>query len=520
MKPIAYSAPKTRIRVLLFTYIGYLLIAGLYPFDTSLSPTYTVSEFLHGFLVLVHQGLNQFWTRDFFENILLFTPFGIILYYSLISSERSKIVSILLIPVFGCLFSFSVELLQVFFPDRYPSASDVLADTLGATVGGLLAGFLPMKVPDQAYWFWAKVQRSKAFLFMALLYGILPSFLLLVQFPWFNFSNWDSRSTFQMGNEATLDAPWLGKLYLIALYNRALSPAEIAHHFQVGFSAEAPTSRTQEGLIALYTFSEGAGDITHDLSTFGSPLDLTFTPASHVRWLRDAHGIEIPQPAIIKGQGPATKLFTALSATSALSIEVWMSPLSPAQTGPARIVSFSQDPFHSNFTLGQYGADIHFQLRTPISGKRGSPVNLKTNDEFLTTNTFHIVANYEKGIEKLYMNGRAYRNSLNLAEDAIVGFYAIKRPIAQIAYTFFYFFPVSFFLSMYFSTWSRGFGTTWLLALIITISLLSTTEIFQAVAFDRGIDLPLIGYGVLTGSVGVFSGETFARGGQVQPWWA
>jgi len=506
-----------RAIIILLICFGYLLIATLYPLDTSVSSRFAVREFLSGFTAIIPGRLAQLWTRDFFENIVLFIPLGILLYYALTLKPRPRIVSVLLLPVFGGLLSFAIELIQVFFPERVPQASDVLSNTLGAIVGGLLAACLPTKVPDQVAWLWAKVESSKILFGTALLYGMLPSFFSVVQFPWFNFRNWDARYTFQLANEATRNAPWLGKLYLAALYNRALTPAEIVRHFETGFSADALTGREQGGLVVLYTFDEGAGNVVHDLSTLGLPLDLSFETASHVRWLHDPQGIEMVKPAIIKSQGPATKLFSALTTTSALSIEVWMSPAKLDQSGPARIVAFSHDPFHNNFMLGQQGSDIHFQLRTPISGDRGSPANLKTNDMFLTTATFHIVATYDHGESRLYVNGRRYENSFDLAQDAIVGFYATKNPIAQIAYITCYFFPVSFLLSIYFSTSSRVIATTQFLPFVITLGLLSLTEIAQAFTFDRAIDLPLIGYGVLISMVGVFSGKAFASRRQVQP---
>jgi len=507
-----------RATLLAFIYLICLLIATLFPFDTSLSSRFSMGDYLSGFGPLFTRGPQQFWTSDFRENIVLFIPLGIFLHYALVPQTRSKLASMLWLAGCAGLLSFSVELVQVYFPERVPSATDVLANTVGATVGGLLASCLPTVVPRYAAWLWAKVERSTTMACVVLLYGMVPAVLWLVQFPGLDFRNWNARYTFQLGNEATRNAPWLGKLYRTALYSRALAPAEIVQHYQAGLSVDAQASRGQEGLIALYAFGEGAGNLARDVSTRDASLDLTVTPASHIHWLHGPQGIEMVKPAILESRGPATQFFSALTATSALSIEVWMTPTRLDQIGPARIVSFSQDPFHNNFMFGQQGADIHFQLRTPLSGGRGSPANLKTNNAFLTTEAiFHLVATYADGVARLYVNGSEYKTHFNLAQDAIVGFYATKRPIAQMAYTFFYFFPVSFFLSAYFSTWSRANVTTWFLPFAIAVGLLSLTEIAQAFVFDRAIDLPLLGYGVLTSIVGVFSGKAFVSKALVQP---
>src|SRR5262249_43832436 len=158
-----------------------------------------------------------------------------------------------------------------------------------------------------------------------------------------------------------------GKIYLAALYNRILSADEISYHFQSDFSSGAMTSSEREGLVAFYTFNEGTGNTVRDISRYGSPLDLTFFPESHVQWLSDSNGIEILQPAILKSHGPSTKLFTAFTISSELSIEVWISPANIMQTGPARIIALSRDWWNCNFRLVQDGADIIFPLRTPFS---------------------------------------------------------------------------------------------------------------------------------------------------------
>ncbi len=68
------------------------------------------------------------------------------------------------------------------------------------------------------------------------------------------FGVWNSRFTFQIGNEATLDRPWAGEVHVVALYSRALSADEITDNFLEGSTAK---TRFPEGLVSLYTFSEG-----------------------------------------------------------------------------------------------------------------------------------------------------------------------------------------------------------------------------------------------------------------------
>jgi hypothetical protein len=47
-------------------------------------------------------------------------------------------------------------------------------------------------------------------------------------------SNWKGTYEFGLANEMTLNRPWQGELYLVAIYDRALNPQEIDQNFQAG----------------------------------------------------------------------------------------------------------------------------------------------------------------------------------------------------------------------------------------------------------------------------------------------
>ena len=140
------------------------------------------------------------------------------------------------------------------------------------------------------------------------------------------FGVWNSRFTFQIGNEATLDRPWAGEVHVVALYSRALSADEITDNF---LEASTAKTRSPEGLVSLYTFSERQGPVVYDRSGVEPPLNLIIAPEGHVRWHHSRNGIDIIKPAIIRSSSPATKLVTATKASNELSIEVWMTPVTP-----------------------------------------------------------------------------------------------------------------------------------------------------------------------------------------------
>jgi hypothetical protein len=124
---------------------------------------------------------------------------------------------------------------------------------------------------------------------------------------------------------------------------------------------------------------------------------LNFVPPSHVRWLAESNGIEILQPASIKSYSPATKLLTALTNVSALSLEVWIQPATITQTKFAHICSFVQGWRAWDFVLAQTYADILFYVRTPLTGYDREVRHLRTDDSFLTTERMHLVATLKMG---------------------------------------------------------------------------------------------------------------------------
>jgi VanZ family protein len=78
------------------------------------------------------------------------------------------------------------------------------------------------------------------------------------------FTNWDPSYYLVLGNEATGDRPWIGKIFYLALYNRALSKQEIHRSYLAGWGREGlfskGTSPVADGLVMRYLFEERKGD--------------------------------------------------------------------------------------------------------------------------------------------------------------------------------------------------------------------------------------------------------------------
>ncbi|TVS14985.1 MAG: hypothetical protein EA424_17525 [Planctomycetaceae bacterium] len=178
-------------------------------------------------------------------------------------------------------------------------------------------------------------------------------------------SAWDANLRLALGDEFVGDRGWLGTYHGVALYNRALSGAEIAAHHAAGAPEHV------DGLQARYSFDEGQGSVLRDVSGHRPALDLHIRETASVTWLAD--GLRTNRSVLIATQDPAKRLTEAVQESNALTVEAWITPAKEVQAGPARIVSFSQDHVTRNFTLGQKNDTYEMRLRTTATSANGLP---------------------------------------------------------------------------------------------------------------------------------------------------
>lgn len=66
-----------------------------------------------------------------------------------------------------------------------------------------------------------------------------------------NLTGWDPTYAFSMGNEADFSQPWEGKLRLVAIHNRAMTPAQIQQNFDAGVGQK---------FFVMFSVSDEVGD--------------------------------------------------------------------------------------------------------------------------------------------------------------------------------------------------------------------------------------------------------------------
>lgn len=77
-----------------------------------------------------------------------------------------------------------------------------------------------------------------------------------------------------LGNSPTGQYPWRGKIFGLAIYNKALTGQHAYQHYQMWAKRDIQAISKMEGLLALYPFDELHGNIAHNYSGIGYNLML------------------------------------------------------------------------------------------------------------------------------------------------------------------------------------------------------------------------------------------------------
>ena len=244
-----------------------------------------------------------------------------------------------------------------------------------------------------------------------------------------DFSSWDKKHRFALGNEHTGDRAWKGQFHLVAVYARDLNPQEIKKHFEAGRKTYIAGQKNPDpipeihpvhpaikekdtllpdidrsGLIALYTFDNSEGNIIRDRTSAKNGLDLVIRDTKHVR--RTPGSLTITGETVIASNQSAGQITDAIRKSGELSIEAWIRPANTTQEGPARIVTLSRDSTHRNVTLGQEANVFDVRLRTSRTSANGTP-SLPSSERSVSTRLTHLVYTRTRdGRARIYLNGK------------------------------------------------------------------------------------------------------------------
>jgi ferric-dicitrate binding protein FerR (iron transport regulator) len=179
--------------------------------------------------------------------------------------------------------------------------------------------------------------------------------------------------------------------------------------------ATALPPRISDGLVALYGFREGTGNMVHDVSAVGQPLDLHIKQPDATAWLPEG-GLLLKAPAaFVSSTASGQKIVDACRTTNEVTIEAWITPSTVDQIGPARIVTLSSNTSERNLTLGmdgrydgwppKGGTRFITRLRTTETGANGMP-RLHTATGSVVADLTHLVfTRTSKGTTRMFIDG-------------------------------------------------------------------------------------------------------------------
>ncbi len=139
------------------------------------------------------------------------------------------------------------------------------------------------------------------------------------------------------------------------------------------------------------------------------PFNFNFDRNNYVVWKEKTNGIEFRKRGQIITKGKTDYLFDKLTKGTGLTIELWLRTYNSFQYGPARIVSYSQDPYLRNFTLAQSKDKLAIRLRTTETDLNGMNPHLEVSKVFSNLENLYIAVTYDYYKECVYINGEIRR---------------------------------------------------------------------------------------------------------------
>ena len=158
---------------------------------------------------------------------------------------------------------------------------------------------------------------------------------------------------------------------------------------------------TDDGLVFIWENSNSANQVkTFDGKKYSTQLELS---GKAIYGLDNC--LDLASGAA-KIEGADENLLQACQKTNQLTIEASITSDNLKQTGPARIISFSENASSRNFTLGQANNNLVLRLRTPFSGENGSSPEIILG-EIKQDVAVHVIVSYADEHLSCYLNGKA-----------------------------------------------------------------------------------------------------------------
>lgn len=365
----------------------------------------TLSPFKFNFWNQINQfswipSLSVTTAGDFIRNIILFIPFSFTFNSLLFNKISSKGKTFWIITLSNFLFSLSIEILQLYLPQRTPTLIDLIANTLGGYIGYILFEMIGLYMLRLVSYFSILIRNvlAKRRNVWILIIGYTSFALSIIIYLNFlaSLSNWDSQFPLVIGNELTGDRPWNGYMEELHIFNEEMSAEEIEDFIK----AKNMSSTATDALLVSLDFRKSM-DYQYAIPHLSQ---LKWSTKDQSQDDKNSQGVFLDANHWLRTKAAAKPLIEAIKESSQLSIITSFSTSDLKQKGPARIISISENPRSRNITLSQEGSSLIVRIRTPFTRENGDRPSIVFPDVFIDTNKHYFAYTYSDKTAKLFVD--------------------------------------------------------------------------------------------------------------------
>lgn len=422
-RQLIYFLESKALFIIALSFVGILFVT-LLPFDFSIPHNFSLKYIYSNFIETTY-------IFDLIVNVILFIPFGFGIAAWLNKRKFLRAKSIRIAFLASSSLTLTVEVCQLFLVSRNPSLSDLVTNSFGGFFGAFLF-FNLIKYQQQLSQLFSflTVFRSRNLQFKTLIilwlaYFFLMSFLLISVDDRTKISNWDTNFYLVVGNEATGNRSWSGKIAYLCISKKSFYRQQLEKILAQKNSCQA-LENDPDNLLTAYSFSDRQKfAIDSQNSTSLKERDTTS--------LENSTGIIVNPKHWFKTKNPASELTREIKDSSQFTIITKIATANLTQEGPARIISLSKNQYWRNLTIAQWHKDLSIRMRTPLTGGNGTKPEIRINNFFTDTNFHQIAISYNGTRFKIYVDEVAKAESLYLGSEAAL-FWSIFSIIAEKMY--------------------------------------------------------------------------------------
>lgn len=390
-------APSWSNRILLLATAGILFLT-MYPFRFSFHALpHGASPFLLG-----SSGKGGGFA-DAFLNVLLFVPFGFGLAEKLRKRGKSSRFVWAAALGSGALFSYVIEFLQLYIPERDSGWEDVFTNGSGSLIGSifyLAVGARVVRALAATQQYAAVLLTAKRVAFFLLAYFCFWFALAAVLQKQTRLSNWNPDAMLILGNDSSGRNPWRGQIRTLQIWDRALSDA----------ADGTPDSPNLP--IINYDFA----------SLSGSMMQLQVAPK--LFWIpttpegTTGSGLDFDGRSWLSTRTNAGDLVERLRKTNQFTIHLVCSPLDLTDAW-GRIVYISDFNGSANIMIRQENTGLGFAFRTPLASKHAQLI-WSVPGVFGDRRQRDILYSYDGSSLSLTVNGQKQRLIFKLGPGTVL----------------------------------------------------------------------------------------------------